>query len=131
MDNSVVRFWQHNTFGEKLKGHSMSSSSCGASFTNFLSSKLFIYTFVHFLSRVKCFYNKRVAKRNVCYGWQLWLRYWGIFVPCLSLISIWSYVVQSTKETGNMYTYFDWLNYLFNLFPFKKLTSLIAPPYPY
>ena len=27
----------------------------------------------------------------------------SLFVPCLPLISIWSYVVQSTKETGNIY----------------------------
>ena len=38
----------------------------------------------------------------------------GCFVPCLSLISISSYVVQGTKETGNIYNaldspyYLDW-----------------------
>ena len=39
-----------------------------------------------------------------------------MFVPCLSLISISSYVVQGTKETGNINYYWSKKNYLFSLY---------------
>ena len=55
------------------------------------------------------------------------LLHW-IFVPCLSLMSIWSYVVQSTKETGNIYGIEEFVYLSTTLTPiivnFKVITSL-------
>ena len=48
-----------------------------------------------------------------------------MFVPCLSLISISSYVVQGTKETGNIHCYYP--RTVASLMPHESFNSGYSP----